>query len=146
LVGAFTVGGLVNWHDPTADENTLLGAAIGTTGGAVLGLVTANDVSPTIGRVRFIDLGGLVGSLVGTGLYLSAANRNSSESGLFWSANLGTCAGLATAWLATSGMAHDYGDDTGAPQQAQRSSWGLSRAVDSARPMLMPARGGVQLG
>jgi hypothetical protein len=103
-------------------------------------------VSPTIGRVRFLDLGGLVGSLAGMGLYLSAAGENSEPRGFFWATNIGTCAGLATAWVATSRMERDYGDDTEARQRARMSSSGLSLALETARPTLVPTQGGMQLG
>ncbi len=147
VVGALTVGGLMDLeNDSSADENTLLGAAVGTTGGAVAGLVTASDVSPTIGRVRFIDLGGLVGSLAGMGLYSSAAGDNSEPRGFFWATNIGTCAGLATAWVATSRMEHDYGDDAKSREQARMAGGGLSLALETARPTLVPTQGGMQLG
>ncbi len=147
VVSALTTGGILDIeNDSEADENTLLAAAIGTTGGALAGVLTASDVSPSIGRVRFIDLGGLAGALVGSGLYLSAADESSSSRGLFWATDLGTCAGLLTAWFATAGMEPDWGDDAKPSREARPSSGGLSHALASARATLLPARGGVQLG
>jgi hypothetical protein len=147
VVSALTVGGVLDLEgDSQADENTLLAAAIGTTGGALAGVLTASDVSPSIGRVRFIDLGGLAGALVGSGLYLSASDDSGTERGLFWATDLGTCAGLLTAWFATAGMEPDWGDDAKPSREARPSSGGLSHALASARPTLLPARGGVQLG
>ncbi len=131
-LGGLVVGALAS-DDYEADEKALLGAAVGLTGGAVVGLVTAGEVSPTIGRVRFLDLGGLAGGLVVGGLYVAGADDNVDGQGLLGSTALGVAAGLGTAWLLTEGMPKDYGFDE-APEQPT--------GLDSARVVMAPTEGG----
>lgn len=85
-----------------------LSAPAGLLGGALL----AGTVSPTVARVRIIDLIGIVGGLSTGGLYLAIGGGARSDhraspavaEGLF---ALGATAGLATGFLLTSHMPKD---------------------------------------
>src|SRR5436190_12580652 len=76
--GAITglVTGAVVPNDDHQDDSALLAGALGLNAGVIAGVVTASTVSPTIARVRFLDLGGLGGGVLAGGLYWSAAGRN----------------------------------------------------------------------
>ena len=136
LLGA----GLSDVNQDRADDHALLAAAIGLNAGAVAGLVTAKSVSPSIARVRFIDLGGIAGALVFGGLYVAAGSKSddasSAVSGFFLVTALGTSIGLGTAWLATASMPADRTD-------AKDSK---PATTTSMSPRLIPVRGGGALG
>jgi hypothetical protein len=72
-------------------------------GAAVLGA----SVSPSIARVRFLDLGGLCGGLLVGGLYWAARDKEAGSQGLLTAASLGMSAGLVSAWLLTKDMEPD---------------------------------------
>ncbi len=90
------------------DDYALLAAALGLNVGAAAGWLAAEPVSPTVGRVRFLDLGGISGALLGGGLYVSLAGDDDFEPrALAGSAAVGIGAGLTTAWFLTAGMEAD---------------------------------------
>lgn len=105
--------------------------------------MTAGSVSPSIARVRFIDLGGLAGGLVGLGLYATAADDSLGLQPTLWSLNLGTAAGLGLAWLLTTNMEPDRGADSESDDARTPTLW---QALLRARPMLLPVENGGQLG
>jgi hypothetical protein len=142
LLGGFTVGGTVR-DDAHADEKALLGAALMSSAGTALGLATAGSVSPSLARVRFLDLGGLAGGLVGLGLYATAADDDLEPQPTLWSVNLGVASGLTAAWLLTSKMEPDRGDERTAEEAAATSPL---TALLRARPTVLPSPGGGQLG
>jgi hypothetical protein len=109
-----------------------LAADIGLNAGLVGGLLTAGAVSPSIARVRFLDIGGLGGGLVAGGLYLAAADRNINTQALSGVTALGIGAGLGIAWAATRGM------------QADRPEDRTPGVV--LEPMLTPVRNGATVG
>jgi hypothetical protein len=102
--------------------------------GAIVGMLTAGRVSPSIAHVRFIDLGGIAGFLVGGGLYLAIANNNVDGHAAAGIAGLGTAAGLVTAWVATASMPRDNGS-------LPAKSTGMVLT-----PTFAPTRGGGMLG
>jgi len=106
LVGGLLVGA-VSPKDDTQDDRALLAAAIGLNVGAIAGAVAAGPVSPSIARVRFLDLGGIGGGLVFGGLYLAAADRNPKTEGIMGATAVGAAVGLGAAWFATQGMPQD---------------------------------------
>ncbi len=121
--------------DSNSGTAPLAVAAIGLSAGTIAGLVTAGSVSPSIAHVRFIDLGGLAGFLVGGGLYLAGANNDANVHAFSGFAALGTAAGLVTAWYVTRSMPGDDG-----ASEVPRSTaivW---------NPSVMPAPGGATLG
>jgi hypothetical protein len=117
------------------DDAAYLASVIGLNAGAVLGILAAGPVSPSIARVRFLDLGAVAGGLVLGGLYFSAA-ENSDGRGLAAMTGLGIAGGLTTAWFATRKMEPDRLSSESAPANV------LSRASLS----LTPTMGGAAVG
>jgi hypothetical protein len=133
-----TVGGLMaaaltpDKREISRDDNGLLVAALGLNAGAALGMWKAKEVSPSIARVRFIDLGGVAGALLGGGLYLAANDKNPSERGLLGVTAAGMAGGLGLAFQLTKSMEPDRPEED-------------PPAVD-ARASITPTRGGLSLG
>lgn len=115
LVAGTFMGG-VTYSDDTA----LLSSAIALNAGAVLGALVGAEVSPSIARVRFIDLGGLSGGLLLGGLYLAVQDRNAGGKGLLTATSLGMTAGLTAAWLLTRDMETDQPRKHREPSLAER--------------------------
>jgi hypothetical protein len=101
------LAGAASQVEDTRDDHAMLASAIGVSAGAIAGAFAAGAVSPSIARVRFLDLGGIAGGLVVGGLYLAAADRNPSTAALMGTTAIGTAVGLGTAWFATQGMPAD---------------------------------------
>ncbi len=138
VLTGFTLAAVTGDERGQRDDASLLGAALGTNAGALAGILSAGPVSPSAARVRFIDLGGIAGGLLGGGLYISAANSASSDSavqGLFGVTALGMAGGLLTASLLTQSMA----PDRGVTVEAKPSALNM-------QPTLLPVHGGMQLG
>jgi hypothetical protein len=93
---------------PTADDTYLLISALALNGGAVTGAIIGKDVSPSIARVRFIDLGALSGGIVAGGIYLAASNGHPGTRGLSAVLAAGIAGGVLAAWRLTAGMEPDY--------------------------------------
>jgi hypothetical protein len=87
-------------------ENAFLAGGAGYNLGLAGGILGSHVVSPTVARVRLVDLMGIAGGLASAGLYLSLADEPGTRTteGL---AVLGAGAGLAAGWLVTSGMPKD---------------------------------------
>lgn len=119
------------------DDDGLLGAALGTNIGALGGVLSAGTLSPSVARVRFIDLGGMAGGLLAGGLYVSAANnlRQDDIQGLFGVNALGIAGGLALSAVLTRGMPADHGVTEPGPTNAVH-----------VEPTLIPVRGGTLIG
>jgi hypothetical protein len=115
------------------DDHAFLAASLGATGGVVAGILTAGTISPTTARVRFLDLGGLGGTLVGGGLYLAAAGNHAKFEPAAIISALGAAAGLSVAWFATANMPRDEG---AVPRTASFD----------VHPQISPQRGGASLG
>jgi hypothetical protein len=91
-------------------EDALLATGVGYNLGLINGMLFARSVSPSVSRVRLIDLSGAAGGLVAGGLYLSFAGSDANSRAAFGLSSLGAATGLALGWIATSGMAKDeYG-------------------------------------
>jgi len=121
--------------DDTRDDHGMLAAAIGVSAGALGGMVTAGPVSPSIARVRLLDLGAVGGGLVGAGLYWAAADSAADPRATAASLSLGIGAGLGVAWMATRGMARDLGPSVGRD----------TSVVQSLRASFAPTQGGALL-
>lgn len=111
-----------------------LAAALGNVGGVVLGLATAGVVSPSVSRVRFMDLGGLAGGLVAGGLYFAASGRSVEETGLGVTLAAGMVAGLGVAAALSASIPRD-------DPKEQAKDKGVSWS-----PTLAPTKGGATLG
>jgi hypothetical protein len=133
--GVLTGFAAAAFTNPSADpgSNALLAANVGLGAGTVAGLFAAGPVSPSIARVRYLDLGGLGGGLVAGGLYVAASNGNgNTQAGLGVTA-LGVATGLGIAWAATGGMPSDRPEDR-------------TRAGLLLEPTLAPVHGGATVG
>ena len=116
-------GGLVSSFAATAlspdsqrrTEHGFTAGLIGYNVGLATGIVFAPSVAPSVERVRFVDLGGIGGGLIGAGLYTLAANEGERTRQSFGAASLGAVVGLGLTWWATSGMP---GDPPSAPAPA----------------------------
>ncbi len=133
----FTTGALVKPDDPP--PAVFAAAGVGLTLGTGLGLATASAVSPSIARVRFIDLGGLGGGLLSAGLYVALANDKADGRAASGITALGGLGGLAAAWALTSSMPDDR-LRTEDPKDEEKSP------IARLRPMLMPSEGGGMMG
>lgn len=140
LITGMLVGGLVP-SDEKQDETALLASVVGLNAGVIAGVLAAGPVSPSIARVRVLDLGGIAGGLVVGGLYLSAAGQESSPNGFLGLTSLGIGGGLVTAWLATAGMEPDR-----LPSPTARSSNTPSSMLANATMSVTPTLGGAALG
>jgi hypothetical protein len=139
LVSGLLVGAMAP-DDDTRDESALLAAAVGLNVGALAGVFAAGPVSPSIARVRFLDLGGIAGGLALGGLYVSAAGDQSTAGGLMGISALGVAGGLTTAWFATSKMAADRVSEENRPAPGTPASIGATTTVSVA-----PVPGGAAL-
>lgn len=135
----FTTGALVKADDPPAA--VFAAAGVGLTIGTGIGLGTASAVSPSIARVRFIDLGGLAGGLLSAGLYVALANDKADGRAASGITALGGLGGLAAAWAITSSMPDDR-LRTEEPKEKEEEKSAIARL----RPMLMPSEGGGMMG
>ena len=134
-VAAFATGALADKDNPPASAFALAG--VGLTVGTGVGLATASSVSPSIARVRLLDLGGVSGGLLGAGLYAAAANEKIDGRALSGVTAIGAVAGLGAAWALTSSMHEDRPRDPSAREQA---------IAERIQPMVSPTKGGAMLG
>jgi hypothetical protein len=115
LVAGTFMGGMTG-----SDDTALLSSAIALNAGAVLGALAGAEVSPSIARVRFIDLGGLSGGLLLGGLYWAVQDKQASGKGLLTATSLGMTAGLTAGWLLTRDMEPDQPRKHREPSLAER--------------------------
>lgn len=127
-------------RDSTRDDNALLMGAIGVNAGAVGGVIAASSVSPSVARVRFLDLGALSGALVFGGLYVAAAGRDVDARGAAAISAAGIVGGSALAWGLTTRMPEDRPLRQNAPPPATGFS------LNSMKAGLIPVNGGMALG
>jgi hypothetical protein len=119
------------------DDHGYLAGAIGLSAGAIGGALAAGPVSPTVARVRFLDLGGISGALLVGGVYVAAKGERVEASPMMISLASGMGVGLGVAWFATAGMPEDRRE---ARDGARR------RPLLGVSPTLVPVPAGVALG
>ena len=124
------VGTLAGAIDKAADTG-LLAAGIALNLGAIGGALLGAEVSPSIARVRFIDLGGLSGGLLVGGLYWAMAGKDARPPGITAALGIGMAAGVGTAWFFTRHMEEDF------PRTGQAPS-----ALASMVPTIAPTSNG----
>lgn len=124
--------GAVLPDDEFRRERAFLAGGAGYNLGLGGGILAAPIVSPSVARVRLVDLMGIAGGLASAGLYLSLSDTPGTRTteGL---AVLGAGSGLALGWLVTSGMPKDTTTTT--PPGAA-----------TLQPTLGAVRGGATLG
>jgi hypothetical protein len=137
VVTGMLAGAVSASENDTQDDNALLAAAVGLNAGAIAGILAAGPVSPSIARVRFLDLGGIAGGLAVGGLYFSAAGKESTGQGGLGLTALGIAGGLTTAWFATARMEPDR-----LPSETTRSSSALSSVLATTSVSVAPTMGG----
>ncbi len=115
------------------DDTSLLVGALGLNAGAVAGILTASALSPTIARVRYLDLGAAGGGLIAGGLYLSAGDTDSSPRTAAGVTALGVAGGFGLAYLLTRSMPADRPEDDQRPAVETHAS-------------VTPVKGGLTLG
>jgi hypothetical protein len=122
-------------------QRAYLVGALGYNVGLVAGLLLGPSAAPSVARIRFTDLGGLFGALLGGGGYALVAKGGDSRVG-FGLAAIGGTLGLGITWWATSSMPPDRSHD-----RLQPAIGGLEpRPLASLRPTLTPIRGGLIAG
>ena len=125
LIGAAAVQ-----QSNTADDDFMLASAIGLNAGAVAGVLIGKDVSPSIARVRFLDLGGLAGGILAGGLYFAVADQHPDRRAATGVLAAGITGGLLLAWRLTSEMEPDH------PRAGQPTAVSL---LDGITPTLSPS-------
>jgi len=88
-------------------EHAFVSGLIGYNVGLAGGLIFAPSIAPSVARVRFVDLGGIGGGLVGAGMYTLVAGEPGRTRAAFGASALGATLGLGLTWWATSGMRTD---------------------------------------
>lgn len=112
--------------DASRQERAYVAAGAGYNAGLVSGLLLAGDVSPSVARVRIVDLLGAAGALATTGLYLSITESPELRLGEGLAA-IGATTGLTVGWLATRGMAKELPNTSQKPAPAWRPTVGALR-------------------
>jgi hypothetical protein len=122
--------------DPSHNNaaGALLAADVGLNLGIVGGMVGASMLSPSVARVRFLDLGGLGGGFLFGGLAAAIDNRNDNGEAVLGLTALGAASGLAVAAWATRNMPADRPEERPSATALQ------------LHPALLPVRGGATVG
>lgn len=125
--------------DELRRERAFLAGGAGYNLGLAGGILGSHVVSPSVARVRLVDLLGIAGGLSSAGLYLSLSDDPDTRAteGL---AVLGAVGGLAAGWLLTAGMPKDTTTTT-PPGSASNSPPPIQ-----LQPTLGAVRGGATLG
>ncbi len=131
LTSLITLG----FNDDDFTSGPFITGLIGATAGSVTTGLLGSSMSPSIARVRFIDVGAISGGLVFGGLYASLADRMDGQAFSFIT-SAGVVAGLATSFWLTNGMDRDE------PRRGnlrKTSTW-------QASPFMTPQPGGGTMG
>ena len=105
LLTGFTVAAIIP-ETPHRTEHSVLGAGIGYNAGLLGGMLTAASVSPSVTRMRLVDLSGVAGAFVTGGTYLGLARGGDPRAAMSITA-AGAASGLAIGWFATRSMTSD---------------------------------------
>jgi hypothetical protein len=117
LWGGFVSSFAATALSPNGDlrtEHAFTSGIIGYNAGLVAGLIFAPRVQPSVARVRFVDLGGIGGGLIGAGTYTLVAGDPGRTRATFGASALGAALGLGLTWWATNGMQTDPSPKSGA--------------------------------
>lgn len=110
LLSSF-MGYSLQGNDDRRDEAAFLIGGAGYNVGLLSGMLFAPVVSPSVTRVRFVDLSGIAGGLLSVGGYLLTAADDATSRGGLASAAVGSALGVGIGWWLTSDMdtppAHD---------------------------------------
>jgi hypothetical protein len=133
VLTGFTAGAVLRETD-TRTEHSFLAADVGYNAGLLAGVMSAAAVSPSVTRMRLVDLAGVGGGLAAGGTYLALSGRATDPRLSLGITALGAATGLVSAWVLTNGMARDL------PGEAPPA-----RAV-TFEPTIAPVAGGVAIG
>jgi hypothetical protein len=117
-------------------SHVLLGGALGHGAGAFIGLATAGEFAPSIARVRYIDLGGLSGALLGGGLYFALSGDSFEGKAMAITTALGVGTGVGLGAYFTRKMKKDE-------LSPSRASVSTGLASVRLHPLSLPGGGGV---
>ncbi len=133
LLAAGISGAILPYGDRRTESLFLVGG-LGYNAGLVTGLALGPTLSPSVARMRFVDLGGVAGGLLSLGIYALATQSDADQRAALGIASLGAATGLTLTWIATSGMQRDLGPSA------------TKAAAVSVQPVLAPVSGGAQAG
>jgi len=159
LASGFVLGGLAGAATPPTFTTSYYGgysspdyspsmrnlgitAAIGGLAGVGAGVLTAPLLSPSVSRVRFIDLAWLSGGALSLGFCVAySRNDGCDERVRFGVMSAGVGVGFLVGALATMGMKGDPLDDHKEGAVPKEASF-----LDKVMPTMMPTPGGMTLG
>jgi hypothetical protein len=144
LLTGFVTGAIVEKDDPPPAAFAATG--VGLTIGTGIGIASASAVSPTISRVRYIDLGGLSGGLLAAGIYYAVANEKTDGKALSGITALGIAGGLGTGWAVTTSLPEDRPRQREDEKDEKDKEKESKSAFSRMRPMLMPSSTGAMMG
>jgi hypothetical protein len=127
-------------NDVQRAQLTFASGALAYNVGLVGGLVLGPVVAPSVMRVRFVDLGGILGGLLAGGSYALFV-RNVDSRALLGLAAVGGALGLGVATWATRDMPADRTHDGLPPLIGERA-----QTRSELHPSLVPVRGGFIAG
>jgi len=133
LLCGLTAGALLP-DGPRRAEEGFLAAGLCYNIGLFGGMALAGPVSPSVTRVRLVDLAGAAGALATSGMYLSLAHRDADPRVGLGVTAIGAAAGLTAGTLLTAGMGREIPGPNGTLETV---SWS---------PTMAPVRGGVVAG
>jgi hypothetical protein len=133
LLGSAITSAVMPYGDRRTEDSFLVGLG-GYNLGLIGGLILAPQVDPSAARMRFVDLGGVGGALLGAGVYALAAQSNTDARAAWGVGAIGAAVGLGVTWFATTRF--DEKSHTPEPN-TQHVTF---------EPMLTPLRGGGQAG
>ncbi len=125
----FATGAILADNDKRQERAFAVGG-IGYNAGLAGGLLFAGELSPTVARVRLVDLSGIAGGLCAAGLYVGVTSDPDIRLAEGLTA-LGASAGLGLGWLLTSSMLKETPSDQRSP---------------TVVPTLAPVQGGLTIG
>ncbi|CAN5404376.1 hypothetical protein BH09MYX1_BH09MYX1_64790 [soil metagenome] len=143
ITAGFLFGGLAGAATPvntTSNDavarNFGITSAIAGLGGVGIGLATAPLLSPSISRVRYIDLGWLSGGVLGLGFCAAYGNsgRGCSEPAYFGALSAGAGLGFLAGLFATIAMKPE---SLPTADEQKKTSW-----LDTMVPTVAPTEGG----
>jgi hypothetical protein len=134
LVAGFA-GAAIQPNSERRGETAFAAAAVGYNLGLASGIWVAPRISPSVSRVRFIDLGGIGGGLLGASSYVLAAGNTENPRAALGATSLGIAGGIVLASWLTATMPKDL------PSKVEPPG-----ARTFLLPMLQPTEGGFVFG